>query len=708
MQIGKFGVGKLAAFALGERLTHVACVNGAVRIISVGQGDIKEKSSGGAPTFEVYRLPLSKAKSLLTPLLSNLPKPWDKAWTTWTLAMVEEIESNSIGSALRVGLLRRMIKTALPVSSRFKVSLQGEMIPRRVVDSKNIEVTVHVIDDKYRKHLSDSLHNFWARKLNVPVDDVAASYYTLKVDQVKDPEDTQKIIKALIVPCLGPVIGNAISAKTSLTTEKLLERGYSDNGFAVTSYGKLVNPEDPLFGITQRSHKYWNRFLARIEIPNLDRVLLVQRNAVSENSPEAEITREVLRNLFNYTRTLVEDLEETSGYDPGSFGQRLGSSSPILAQAALKGLIRGAIAPDDLGKLKIDFGTFGPSGPPARFIEDAREIIINQDHPLLTSLDDLGALSKQMRRVIGEVMAGIELGKGYLWSRGVHDSIINEAGEVIDASLRSAAEFVRDPIEEHISEIRDASFEGDTPFEKAVVEAFRSLRLAARHYGESDAPDGIIEIPRSGQENLRISVEAKGSRGVITHKELSEATVRRQSAEHGCQHAITIAREFQKKGIGRKDSALLRETIGRVPLLTVEGIEKMLRLHKRRNFTYDKVLKILTTWKHPDELINFIEETWRELPDLGLMRLILTVAHELIEEDSTNLPDPGMIVADSRVRQKKIKKEDVVTVLQTVELTTRMITIIDPNDHRFELSAPVDTILEAMQASFQTDISVRS
>lgn len=34
MQIGKFGVGKLAAFALGARLTHVACMNGNVRVES--------------------------------------------------------------------------------------------------------------------------------------------------------------------------------------------------------------------------------------------------------------------------------------------------------------------------------------------------------------------------------------------------------------------------------------------------------------------------------------------------------------------------------------------------------------------------------------------------------------------------------------------------------------------------------------------------
>jgi len=704
MQIGKFGVGKLAAFALGERLTHVACVKGAVRIISVGQREIRDKAGGKAPAFEVYRLPLAKAKVLLTPLFADLPNPWENGWTTWTVAMVEEIDASGVGDALKVGLLRRMIRTALPVSARFKLFLQSELIPRRTIDPDNIEVTVDVIDAKFRAQLAGALRDYWAQKLDEFPEDVAPAKYALTVEQVPNPEDTKKTVKALIVPSLGPVIGTAISAKTSLTTEKLQERGYSDNGFAVTAYGKLINPEDPLFGVTQRSHKYWSRFLARVEMPGLDKVLLVQRNAVSENSPEAQVAREVLRTLFNYTRTLVEEREDTGEYDPGSFGRRLGSSSPILAQAALKGLLRSAVAPDDLRKLTIDFGTFGAAGPPARFDGNAREILVNQDHPLLASLDELGAPSKQMRRVIGEVLAGIEIGKGYLRARGVDDDIIAEVGEVIDASLRSAAEFVRDPVEEHIREIRDASFVGDTSFEKAVVQAFRSLRLAARHYGEADEPDGIIEIPRSGQENLRISVEAKGSRGVITHKELSEATVRRHSGEHACQNAVAIAREFAREGIGGKDSALLRETRGTVPLLTVDGIERMLRLHKRRNFTYDKVVKILTTWKHPDELVGFIEETWREMPELGLMRLILTVAHDLITADSTNLPDPGMIVADPGVREKRIRKEDVITVLQSVELTTRMITIVNPNDYRFELNAPVETILEAMQATYQSDL----
>jgi hypothetical protein len=78
MQIGKFGVGKLAAFALGERLTHVACVKDEVRVISVGQHEIKDKSTKAgrrAPEFQVYRLTPAKARSVLAPMFANLPNP---------------------------------------------------------------------------------------------------------------------------------------------------------------------------------------------------------------------------------------------------------------------------------------------------------------------------------------------------------------------------------------------------------------------------------------------------------------------------------------------------------------------------------------------------------------------------------------------------------------------------------------------------------
>src|SRR5207244_411967 len=104
----------------------------------------------------------------------------------------------------------------------------------------------------------------------------------------------------------------------------------------------------------------------------------------------------------------------------------------------------------------------------------------------------------------------------------------------------------------------------------------------------------------------------KGSKGIITHAELQAATVDRHRKEKGCEHAIAIARGYVGSGKEGKDSALVRETKGQIPLITTAGIAKMLRLHRRRQFTQDKIKRILTTWTKPEELEAFIESVWAE------------------------------------------------------------------------------------------------
>ena len=125
LQIGKFGVGKLAAYALGSRLTHVATVAGVTRVVSVGEDEIKEQQGGRAPKFEVYKMPESQARQYLEPYLGTLPRPWDRGWDSWTIAVVEGVESGNIARALKIGILRRMITAALPISKSFKVVLEG-------------------------------------------------------------------------------------------------------------------------------------------------------------------------------------------------------------------------------------------------------------------------------------------------------------------------------------------------------------------------------------------------------------------------------------------------------------------------------------------------------------------------------------------------------------------------------------------------------
>ncbi len=624
------------------------------------------------------------------------------------MAAVEEIEEANFERALKVGTLRRMLTTSMPIFKNFRIVLEGEIVPEReVVKGKDLEVKILVDSLEFRRKLEIDLREYWAEKRGIEKpEDVSSALYKIRLASMPDPRDVTKQMKAIEVPRLGPVAGWAILAKQNLTTVKLDERGYLNNGFAIYAHGKLINPEDDLFGISARSHAYWRRFLARVEIPNLDDVLLVQRNAVSENSVKAQVAREVMKTLFNFTRSLAEEKEESRDFEPKSFGSKIRTSSPLLGPLAFEGLGDGELPEGGISNIDIEFVTMGEDGPAARYDSKKHFIQVNEEHPIIAALDDLGTKQqKQLRRVLGEVVAGIKLAEGFLVAKKVKKDVVSQTAELINVSLRNAASHIRDPVEEHIQEIEDASYQGGTPFENAVANAFRSLGLAAQRIGGSDNPDGTIDIPVTGRKNLRICIEAKGSAGITSHADLHESTVARHKRQKECTSSIAVAREYQIAGKSGKPSALVRETKGKLPLFTVSALEKMLRLHQRRPFTYDKVATILRKWKHPNNLEAFIEKTWRELPDLGLLKLVLDVAHEKSAKHDKVFPDPGMLCGDSRLEVRGVDKDQVQYILEAVAITTGMIVIKDRSRYEFELKASVETILDAMTRASEEEIS---
>ncbi len=178
------------------------------------------------------------------------------------IAFIEDIELRTVGNALKVGFLKQMIATALPISADFKVYLEKELVPPKKIDPSQVSVKVDVTEGRIRKRIEEALQSFWQGSLGKGnLDEVPSDYYKLKLDHVENPQKVSDKVPAIIVPHLGPVMGPAILTKSSLTTAKLAERGYQNNGFFVYVHGKLVNPENPLFGVTQRSHRYWRRFI---------------------------------------------------------------------------------------------------------------------------------------------------------------------------------------------------------------------------------------------------------------------------------------------------------------------------------------------------------------------------------------------------------------------------------------------------------------
>lgn len=89
------------------------------------------------------------------------------------------------------------------------------------------------------------------------------------------------------------------------------------------------------------------------------------------------------------------------------------------------------------------------------------------------------------------------------------------------------------------------------------------------------------------------------------------------------------------------------------------------------------------------------------------MKLVLQVAHERMEQHDKDFPDPGMIVADTRLVKRGVTKQDVMHILEAVAVTTGMIVIKNRANYEFGITAPVETILEAMTLAAEEEVPAK-
>jgi len=717
-QIGKFGVGKLAAFALGNELAHVATRNGITRIVNVSQSEIEGHDTDSPPICEIYRMPEDEARDHLGAYLDDIPDPWDQgseSWDSWTLAVVDDINEDSAGRNLKAEYLNRMLSTAIPLSTQFTIHLNGREIEERDPES-DILVNLDVSEDEdFRSNLQKELKAFWVDWSDQydEEDDVPTELYecdtTTIEDYEQDENDDTESRDALRVPRLGPVAGGGAIYETSLTSGKREDRDLSDEGYRVKVKGKLLNRGQPLFGTKAKSHKFWNRFLAEIEVPELDDDILVQRDSVNESSPRPDLTRTVLDRIFNDLRTRASSLEEEDDLDPGSFGDRLNTLSPFKAPKALQGLSEEGEFPDKgLEDVDVEMVELGRSNDAVDYSSSDETIYINDDHPLFDGLKNKDSPTS-LQKVIGEALAGSLLAMGYLSYNDVREDLIQDGKEVSEMVLRSAALYIEDEVKYHIRELDQTSYEGDTPFEQAIVDAMRSMGLATRHEGGSGDSDGILEISRPGQPNFRISIEAKGSGDTVDHSDVKIGTVRDHMKKDDCDYAVVIAREFQLDGQGADEDSNLLDQItdddyADVSLLQLDALKELLKLHRKRGFTFDQVLDIFQNEKHPDDHVDHVQDVWREMPaETGLVRAVLEASFRVQNDEDVNKPAVGMILRDEEIRDMgEVKEADIVSILSAASADTTMVQI-DEEGRYYSINQRPDQIIEEMGRSGSVD-----
>lgn len=700
-QIGKFGVGKLAAYSLGNKLIHVATKGGETRIVSLNKDNFHGRDTSDPPEVEIYQMDEEDAKEYLSEYLEDIPDPWEQPWDNWTLAIVDDVDSDSCGSELKSHYLKRMFRSAIPREANFTIFMNNEEIQMRDFPDKRVEIENIANDDEAIARVESKLKEYWMKNGDYDEEgDVPSDKYELETDRVElyEEGDERDIVR---VPGLGVVYIEGAIYEEMLTSSKLEESNLYEYGFKIRVKGNLLNRGNPKFNTPAKEFGYWHRCRVEMEMPKLDENMLVQRDKVGEDE-KAVLARKVMTAFYSELTSRARKKEEEEEGNNRTFGSRIQSTSPNDSTQALIGAFqnRGEEVPEEgVNKVEVELGNREDSEN-SIILED-NKIIVNQSHPFFESLKSGGnSVDEGFVKAVGEGMMANLLTEGMLFSENIDEDLINKVVNLTDETLIAASEYLEDRLKYLRENLVEKSHQTDEPFERAVQKAFEYLGIEALHDGRSGHSDLILEVPRNGQENRRISVEVKGKeQGDVSHSDLSVSDALEHMETDDCDYALGIARTFQVEGDEHEKSKFLRqvEQNEQFSFLNVESLKQMLEKHSEAAFRRKELLEIIqNSAEKPEELEEIIESNWKEKEtDEGKDKLVIETAQEIEENVRDEKPEISAIKENIRIKQEReISTETIRTILSYAERETGLVSV---NNHdEFQLAQNPEIILSKM------------
>ena len=621
-QIGKFGIGKLATYTIANRLTYITRSNEEVLVVSIdfrsfdhkeedaGTGDDKMASNVGQ--MEPITLPVSRITDLealyhesefrdLCALIGIAPKvilrPGKRRWT---FALLEELKEEKLRQ-IKFGTLRWVLSTAIPLERKFRVYLNKEE-----VESSKAQLTALVsfeiseLPEKRLRDLERSTGEEWL-----------ACDGRLYSDSLKEG-----------------VSGRVIVTSKSLHEGKSADLGRS-HGFFIRVRGRLINQDDPLFGLTPRSYETFNRFRAEVYADDLDATLTASRESV-ERSRQKENIEYLLAEIFNEARirykTALEELADEElrkkEHDRNVVDTHL-VEKPIADALTRNGNEdEGAEADEtwfyverpiesDVGDLVSDlyekttrkyvyrYERTGRTGRIVRFEPRHGIFWLNEDHDFVMAHSD----DPRAQVLLRDFVTAEALLEVYLRNSGVAPHTIGEVLERRDSLLRSLAKDHPYSMRAIARALRDA-VNDDHELEVALVTAIRALGFVAKHIGGPDRPDGIARLKDYPGGEKKISLEAKSSTSVpsLNDMEFAGLRVHADADDIKADGVLLVAPAYPGLTRGDDSGAAKRAATTRVSCWTADQLADVVEASEKRQLTARNVIDIVMKYFTPEEV----------------------------------------------------------------------------------------------------------
>lgn len=617
LQIGKFGIGKLATYAIARQVTYLSRTpDGGMLGLSVDFDDFEKTEEQRSLVVEPLKVPVVgldskrltddvRFQQVAKSIGLSADTLVDDGHSHWTIVILERLRSDAV--ALTERKLQWVFSTAMPLESNFKLSLN--QTPVESADENvewKVEFSVAELPEERLKRISELTEEEWKK-------------------------DGDKLISPSFP---SGISGKVRVAKASLyrPTTKRSDLGRS-HGFFVKVRGRLVNDEDPLFGIRPRVYQIFNRFTATVHADDLDAKITAAREAV-EQSPQQTKFEILLTSLFGEARSRYEKLEREAADDERK--KKDGARNFVGANLfehpvadVLVGAERHAdehwfyleIEPDEqrvtelITSLYLDeprrqyvysYDQLGEEMPLVRFQPEASQFILNEDHPIV---DEFVSETGRGKELVELVATGEALLEVYLREAGVQPSTARILLERRDSLLRSLARervFAPAALARNLRAARNH----DKELEAALVAAMRLLGFSAEHISNAGEPDGIatyndgrrdwivtLEAKSTGEDGKTPSLGALDFAGLVEHMDTAEAD--------GC---LLISPAYPGEAQTKESAAARRGKRGEISCWTIEDLARVVEAAEHRHISAVDVRDIVRAEFAPKDVKSAVDK----------------------------------------------------------------------------------------------------
>jgi hypothetical protein len=692
--IGKFGIGKLAAYVLGNRLTHVTKQDGKYWSTSMDFTTIprtadvdhlNEDPAAGRPAgvqLDLRELTEDQAKLALTQWLaggrdrSGMRLFGAGAEQSWTVAVISALKP--MASDLQLGRLRWVLSTALPLRDDFSLYLNQKPVPSSKIEEPRIGT--------------------WT--LGKEINDLPRpANYEFSAEENPLAPESDYLHWSLVDALLGPVSGYVEVFEDPIPGNKsdLVGRSY---GFFVYVNGRLINPEDAGFGIDRNvlRHGTFSRLRVVVNMNRLDDELRSSRESLRDG-PILIRAREILQGLFNFARAQF-DRHEASVPSARRVAQRLSESPASLTERPVLGMMLDTFenryqarhlnisrksefgTSDELldfvhGRIRSDKGLFndvtfasiGSAQPLTQYDPSTGALVINQDHQFVAHFaDEFGDVRKNLPLQLLAVSEVIL--EAQLHDAGVDAETLHGVLEARDTLLRNLAKDsgIRNSLT--VAQHLLASTSSKTGLEAALVDAFDQLGFNAVPRGGKNRTDGVASAnlppsPDGKERAYRVTLEAKSKETVgakVKKSDVEVATIARHRKDENADHSIVVGPDFVT---GSNDTGALIKEIDldrennegkTITLMRAGDLARLVRIAPLKRLNLEDIHGLFIA-RSPDEAALWVAEMEARVTANAPYTQILEAVWEIQEEERDATVDFGFLRATLRHKRNLLVSE---------------------------------------------------